>query len=321
MISYIINTDPNWISYLLDNGIKNPVFWLKRNNSPHRAALVEGHPIFFRITGTNPPVIKGFGYVKHTLPIRLQQAFLTYGDRLGYSTIGNMVETSSAWTSGVELETGTEVFCIEVVKFQVIQDIRTDTELRELGIDFDHRHVVTGKGLDDSQTERLLALANQKSIYKTNLLEKFFSENVNPYRTEEFTPQDIQDAREKIARLVSKRRGQPEFRRMLLSAYNSQCAISLCDATPALEAAHIIPYRGPETNHISNGLLLRADIHTLFDLGFIVVDTTRMAIEIHPDLRASSYHTLSGSPLHLPDREELWPSKEALNWHRQEANF
>jgi hypothetical protein len=64
MISYIINTDPNWISHLLDNGIKNPVFWLKRNNSPHKAALVEGNPIFFRITGTNPPVIKGLGYVK-----------------------------------------------------------------------------------------------------------------------------------------------------------------------------------------------------------------------------------------------------------------
>ena len=108
---------------------------------------------------------------------------------------------------------------------------------------------------------------------------------------------------------------------MLLSAYNSQCAISLCDATPALEAAHIIPYRGPETNHISNGLLLRADIHTFFDLGYIAVDATRMTIEIHPDLQASSYHKLSGAPLRLPDREELWPSKEALNWHRQEANF
>lgn len=80
MISYIINTDPNWISYLLDNGIKNPVFWLKRQNSPHRTALVEGHPIFFRITGTNPPVIKGFGYVNQAISIRLQQAFLTYGD-------------------------------------------------------------------------------------------------------------------------------------------------------------------------------------------------------------------------------------------------
>lgn len=232
-----------------------------------------------------------------------------------------MIETSSAWTSGIELETDTEIFGIEIANFQVIQDIRTDTELRDLGIDFDHRHLVTGKGLDDNQTERLLALANLKTIYQTNLLERFFSENVNPYRMEELNPKSIQDAREKIARLVSKRRGQPEFRRILLNAYNSQCAISQCDAIPALEAAHIVPYRCPETNHISNGLLLRADIHTLFDLGFIAVDTTRMAIEIHPDLRATSYRTLLGAPLHLPHKEEFWPSTEALNLHRQEANF
>ena len=151
--------------------------------------------------------------------------------------------------------------------------------------------------------------------------ENFFSENVNPYRIEEFNPQDIQDARERIARLVSKRRGQPEFRKKLLVAYNSQCAISQCDAVPALEAAHIVPYRGIETNHISNGLLLRADLHTLFDLGFIAVDTTRMTIEIHPDLRETNYRTLLGVPLQLPQNKELWPSKEALNIHRQDVSF
>ena len=153
--------------------LKKPVFWLKRNNSPHKTALVEGHPVFFRITGTNPPVIKGFGYIKGAVSFSLNQAFLLYGDRLGYSTIEKKIETSSGWTSGVNLETNTEIFCIEVVNFQVVQDIRTDTDLRELGIVFDHRHVVTGKGLDDGQTEKLLTMANERTIYHTNLLENF----------------------------------------------------------------------------------------------------------------------------------------------------
>jgi predicted restriction endonuclease len=277
MPGYIINTDPHWISYLMDSGIRNPVFWRKGKNNPNNSALAEGNPIFFRITNTNPPVIKGIGYIKEVGSIPLSQAFLLYGDRLGYTTIAEMIKTSS-WTSGVELNENTEIFYLEISDFQVVQDIRTDTELRTLDIAFDHQHVVTGKAIDDVRTAKLPKLAAERTIYQTNQLEKFFRENVNPYLHAEFNPSDIQDARDKVARLVSKRRGQPEFQRKLLDAYNSKCAMSQCDAIPALEAAHIIPYKGPETNHISNGLLLRADLHTLFDLCHIAVDTTNMAL-------------------------------------------
>ena len=57
---------------------------------------------------------------------------------------------------------------------------------------------------------------------------------------------------------------------MVLDAYGGQCAITGSDAGPALEAAHPRPYRGVDSNVISDGLPLRGDIHTLFDLGLLL---------------------------------------------------
>ena len=85
-----------------------------------------------------------------------------------------------------------------------------------------------------------------------------------------------------------RRRGQSVFRKQLLAAYNGQCAITRCDVEDVLEAAHIISYKGEETNHIGNGLLLRADIHTLFDLGLLAVDATSMRLLVSPQTRGHS---------------------------------
>jgi predicted restriction endonuclease len=84
-----------------------------------------------------------------------------------------------------------------------------------------------------------------------------------------------------------------------------------------LEAAHIIPYQGAKTNHPSNGLLLRADVHTLFDLGLVAVDTKRMTILVSSRLQPTEYSQYAGRLLALPTRREDWPSTEALDSHRE----
>ena len=85
-------------------------------------------------------------------------------------------------------------------------------------------------------------------------------------------PTSIEDGRKKIERMVTLRQGQPAFRKALLDAYERRCAVTGCPIDDVLEAAHISPYLGEHTNHVTNGLLLRADIHTLFDRGLIKVD-------------------------------------------------
>ena len=81
----------------------------------------------------------------------------------------------------------------------------------------------------------------------------------------EFDPNNIDSEKEKVLRSVTYRRGQKKFRDNLLRAYDSECVMSGCREEEVLQAAHILPYTDAETNKIDNGLLLRADLHNLFD--------------------------------------------------------
>jgi hypothetical protein len=136
-----------------------------------------------------------------------------------------------------------------------------------------------------------------------------------------FNPQDIIDAREKILASIVRRRGQPQFRQKLITAYGGKCAITGCNATETLEAVHILPYRGPETNHLSNGLLLRADIHILFDLGLIAIDTSEMIVLISSRLNSTIYAQLAGKHIHIPEVDTYRPNIEVLNQHRAWADL
>lgn len=136
-----------------------------------------------------------------------------------------------------------------------------------------------------------------------------------------FDARSVVDARERVLAQIVRRRGQQEFREKLLDAYGRRCAITGCDAAEALEAAHIVPYLGPETNHVQNGLLLRADIHTLFDLGLVAVAPESMTVILGKSLGMTSYQKLTGARLRIPVDSSLWPSPEALRRHREWAGI
>jgi len=127
-----------------------------------------------------------------------------------------------------------------------------------------------------------------------------------------FDPEDLEDERERKLREVVQRRGQREFRNNLISAYNGRCAVTGCDAVDALEAAHITSYSGPKSHHVTNGLLLRADIHTLFDLNLIGIDPESLTVVVAEQLRRTCYDEMDGQELKLPDDDALAPSMEAL---------
>lgn len=132
----------------------------------------------------------------------------------------------------------------------------------------------------------------------------------------EFEPESFEDARNRTIRFITQRQGQAKFRKSLLAAYGYSCAITNCNVECALQAAHIYPYRGTETNVVTNGLLLRSDIHDLFDLGLITIDTSDMTVQLHPSLHPSSYNDLHGKLLSLPKEEDLRPNKTYLDYHR-----
>ena len=93
------------------------------------------------------------------------------------------------------------------------------------------------------------------------------------------------------------RRHQSAFRTNLLAVYERRCAISGADEPAVLEAAHIDPHSKSGDNRTDNGILLRADLHILFDMGLLRVTPGSLRIEIHADLRGSSYAGLHGQSL------------------------
>jgi WD40 repeat protein len=133
-----------------------------------------------------------------------------------------------------------------------------------------------------------------------------------------FDPQAIEDTRKKVVASIVQRQGQSEFRQNLLDAYGYRCCITGCDVKVTLEAAHIVPYYGTETNLVSNGLLLRADIHTLFDLYLLSINPETLVVELNPQLANSQYGEFAGKNISKPTDNRNRPSYKALQWHYKE---
>lgn len=127
-------------------------------------------------------------------------------------------------------------------------------------------------------------------------------------------PNSAEDTRLRTMRNIVQRQGQAVFRQRLLDAYGRRCAVTGESVEEALEAAHIEPYLGRRSNLVTNGLILRADLHTLFDMHLIGVDPNGKLV-VSSRLDRSSYAKLHGRALALPRQAARRPSKRSLAAH------
>lgn len=119
--------------------------------------------------------------------------------------------------------------------------------------------------------------------------------------------------------LVRPRLGQGAFRYVVTDAYERRCAVTGERTLPALEAAHIKPYSMSGPHDVTNGLLLRKDLHALFDRGYITV-TPDLKVRISPRIRSQfengrDYYALEAHNVRLPIPGFAPPSREYLEWH------
>jgi putative restriction endonuclease len=122
--------------------------------------------------------------------------------------------------------------------------------------------------------------------------------------------------------LVSPRLGQGIFRLAVTGAYGRACAVTGEHSLPALDAAHIQPFGEGGVHEVSNGLLLRSDIHKLFDKGYVGVTPDHRFV-VSKRLKdefanGRSYYPLHGEEIRLPKRAEEQPSSKWLEWHMDE---
>jgi putative restriction endonuclease len=121
--------------------------------------------------------------------------------------------------------------------------------------------------------------------------------------------------------LVRPRLGQGTFRMVVTDIYERRCAISGEKALPVLEAAHIRPVASGGRHELPNGLLLRSDIHTLYDRGYVSV-TPDLRVLVSQRLKedfdnGEPYYPFRGQQIQIPKDRAAQPNREALEWHSQ----
>jgi putative restriction endonuclease len=121
--------------------------------------------------------------------------------------------------------------------------------------------------------------------------------------------------------LIKPRLGQGAFRLLVTDTYERRCAITRERTLPALDAAHIRPYGEGGEHKASNGLLLRRDIHSLFDTGYVTV-TPELRFEVSRRIKEEfengrDYYALHGREVWVPENPTLRPDLTALQWHNE----
>lgn len=106
-----------------------------------------------------------------------------------------------------------------------------------------------------------------------------------------------QDRRETKVQVSVVRTGQRDFRDEVFSRYGGRCCVTGCTIARLLEAAHIIPHRGSQTDHAENGLLLRVDLHRLFDEHLISIEPATLTLIVSEAIDDTTYRSLHSTPM------------------------
>lgn len=129
---------------------------------------------------------------------------------------------------------------------------------------------------------------------------------------------DEGDSRRRVLAEQIRRENQQQFRQMVLDAYDSTCVVTDTDVPQVLQAAHIDPYRGKRSQKVTNGLLLRADLHLLYDAHLMTVEPESHILVLSPRLRTSGYGRLEGRRINDPVSSSYSPDDRLLEMHYRE---
>jgi putative restriction endonuclease len=304
MRGYIGVTDYDWFAFL--RAIKPPIdevnFWRPGSETQFKA-LQSGEPFFFRLKSPRN-VIGGFAYFSYfsTVPTRI--AWNEYGSANGAASYDEFRSKLLSLRARKQEEADFSIGCVlltQSVFFEESDWVRLPSDYA--------RSIQQGKTYDlaHGEGERMWLECLARSA-KTELIPAAIADLplVGGYG-------------EPI--LFRPRLGQHSFRIAILDSYGRRCAVTNERTLPALEAAHIREYRDVPEHSISNGILLRADIHRLFDNGYVTV-TPDHCFEVSKRIKEEfengrDYYKLKGLQIRLPEKRIHHPAVDALRWHNE----
>lgn len=163
------------------------------------------------------------------------------------------------------------------------------------------------------QAARVDSLENEFPLTLQRLLLKPLSTSSRsqvPIDLTDYLPSSFDSRITKVVSVITRQR-QQQFREKLFQIYGIKCMLSGCQVPQAIEASHICPYRGEKDNHARNGLLLRRDLHAIFDANLIGIHPETLMVYIHPSIKQTEYRTFEGKTIQLHETSYK-PSKNAL---------
>lgn len=303
MKAFVAVTDRQWFEFLRNRpGLSEVNFWQPSGSSQFQA-LAPGQPLLFKLHyPTNRIVGGGFFATFSILPVSL--AWEMFGEANGAGTLLQMRERIIQYRRAqADPHEDYKIGCI------VLEDAFFFDEASWLPPPADFSpNVVRGKGYDLTQGA---GLALWDSVLQTRALQAHLG---NEPRTSSMYG---------ASAMFRPRLGQGAFRVGVTDAYQRRCAVTGERTLPVLEAAHIKPVSKGGEHRIDNGLLLRSDIHTLFDRGYVTVAqdfTFKVSDRLRHDWRNGRiYYELSEKTLAVPDDASLRPSQADLAWHHREV--
>lgn len=285
-----------------------------------------GAPFFFRLKAPRN-VIGGFGFFSHFEKMEAWRAWQVFDDLNGAPDLPTMLRRLVGYRqqSGdpAAARTGDFVIgCIVVSQptfFTPDEWVRDDSHWKA--------NIVSGKGIDvlSGEGQRILNECFERLRARADAAGgSHGSGSAMHPGTPALTPEILiaaDAARHGKPILVRPRLGQGTFRLSVVDAYGRACAVTNEHSLPVLEAAHVQPFAQGGPHDVSNGLLLRSDVHRLFDLGYVTV-TPEYRFRVSPRLmddfhNGREYERFEGRTIHTPRSAPLQPDRDLLDWHGQ----
>jgi putative restriction endonuclease len=310
---YIGLTDPDWYSFLSAHPRVDEVnFWRPHGGGAFRA-LTPGQLFFFKLRAPIKAIV-GFGFFERFESLPAWLAWDCFGDMNGAPDFESMIDriVRLRGDDGRSVRAGNfQIGCVMIsapVFFSRDEWVSPPDDWAKTGIQQGKTYQ-----LDSGEGRRVL----EDCLRRARTGDRYWNVDRSAQIVAEGSP------RYGSPISVRPRLGQGLFSLAVRDAYDGACAVTHEHSSPVLEAAHIMPYGRGGEHRVDNGLLLRRDLHRLYDRGYVTVTADyvfRVGDRLREEFRnGRSYYGLSGSTITVPAHEPWQPSKELLAWHEQEV--
>lgn len=296
-------TDRSWYAYLATRPTIGEVNFWQPSGRGFRAVQI-GEPFLFKTRYLDNRLVGG-GFFSGQVRLKTSEAWDFYGEGNGTATLGELRERIKSYRrSAVSELDDPEIGCVllrDVTFFPPEEQERPPEDFA--------RNIVQGKTYD------LQASDPTDSVHRA--VYRLLAPGV--YQLDELATQSHPGPMFSDARITRGRLGQHAFQAMILQAYGRRCAVTGDKIRPVLQAAHIKPVAAGGEHRLDNGLLLRSDVHTLLDRGYLSVDF-RHRLLVSPRLRrefanGDEFYRREGNSLEIPRARSSRPNREFLEWH------